>query len=71
LQIPNATPEAKLNALGINAVQTGDFLEIRTSHLHHTLQQLIENGINLDQLRIRAWTLEDLFINVTGKKTAP
>jgi len=71
LQIPSTDSMAKLNALGIQAVHTGDFLEIRTSRLHHTLQQLIENGINLDQLRIRAWTLEDLFINVTGKKMAP
>jgi ABC-2 type transport system ATP-binding protein len=71
LQIPRTEASSKLNELGIDAVQTGEFLEIRTSHLHQTLQQLIENNINLDQLRIRAWTLEDLFINVTGKKTAP
>jgi ABC-2 type transport system ATP-binding protein len=71
LQIPDTVAGRKLNELGISAVQTGEFLEIRTSHLHQTLQQLIENNINLDQLRMRAWTLEDLFINVTGKKTAP
>jgi ABC-2 type transport system ATP-binding protein len=71
LQIPSTEAGSKLNELGIDAVQTGEFLEIRTSHLHQTLQQLLENKINLDQLRIRAWTLEDLFINVTGKKTAP
>lgn len=71
LQIPDTDTSRKLNELGIHAVQTGEFLEIRTSHLHQTLQQLIENNINLDQLRIRAWTLEDLFINVTGKKAAP
>jgi len=70
LQIPGTIADSKLSELGIHAVQTGDFLEISTSHLHHTLQQLIENGINLDQLRIRASTLEDLFINVTGKKAA-
>jgi len=71
LQIPNTDAGRQLNETGIHAVQTGEFLEIRTSHLHRTLQHLIENNINLDQLRIRAWTLEDLFINVTGKKTAP
>jgi ABC-2 type transport system ATP-binding protein len=71
LQIPSTVARSKLHELGIDAVQTGEFLEIRTSHLHQTLQHLLENKINLDQLRIRAWTLEDLFINVTGKKTAP
>ncbi len=71
LQIPHAHAQGKLLALGLNAIQAGDLLEIRTNRLHDTLQQLIENGINLDQLRIRAWTLEDLFINVTGKALQP
>jgi ABC-2 type transport system ATP-binding protein len=71
LQIPNADAGSKLAELGFNAVQAGDLLEIKTNRLHHTLQLLIENGINLDRLRIRTWTLEDLFINVTGKKLAP
>jgi ABC-2 type transport system ATP-binding protein len=71
LQIPHADAANKLAGLGLNTVQTGELLEIRTSRLHHTLQLLIEHGINLDRLRIRAWTLEDLFINVTGKKPHP
>jgi hypothetical protein len=56
-----------LFGLGLNVVDAGDMLEISTSRLHDTIQQLLENGVNLDRLRIRAWTLEDLFINVTGK----
>lgn len=71
LQIPGADAGNKLGELGLNAVQAGDLMEIRTNRLHDTLQQLIEKGINLDRLRIRAWTLEDLFINVTGKALSP
>ncbi len=71
LQLPNSDAGSKLSELGLNAVPAGELLEIRTNRLHHTLQQLIENGINLDRLRIRAWTLEDLFINVTGKTLIP
>ncbi len=71
LQIPRADAENKLAMSGLSTVQAGDMLEIRTNRLHQTLHQLMENGINLDQLRIRAWTLEDLFINVTGKKLNP
>ena len=67
LQIPRMDSGSKLAELGLNLVDAGDMLEISTSRLHHTLQQLLENGVNLDRLRIRAWTLEDLFINVTGK----
>jgi ABC-2 type transport system ATP-binding protein len=68
LQIPHADAGDRLAGLGLSAVEAGDMLEIRTNRLHQTLQRLMENGINLDRLRIRAWTLEDLFINVTGKK---
>ena len=68
LQIPQTDAGDKLAGLELSAVEAGDMLEIRTNRLHHTLQQLMEHGVNLDRLRIRAWTLEDLFINVTGKK---
>jgi ABC-2 type transport system ATP-binding protein len=71
LQLPGTDADGKLRELGLNAVQAGDLLEIRTNRLHHTLQLLMEQGINLDRLLIRAWTLEDLFINVTGKKLSP
>jgi ABC-2 type transport system ATP-binding protein len=71
LQIPQVDAGSKLAELGLSGVEAGEMLEIRTNRLHHTLQQLMEHGVNLDRLRIRAWTLEDLFINVTGKKLAP
>jgi len=71
LQLPGSDTNENLAGLGLNIAQAGDMLEIRTSRLHHTLQQLIASGANLDRLRIRAWTLEDLFINVTGKKLNP
>lgn len=71
LQIPATDAGNKLLESGLGAVAAGDQLEIRTNSLHHTLQLLMENGVNLDRLRIRAWTLEDLFINVTGKKLSP
>ena len=70
LQIPGEDAGGKLMQMDIGAVPAGELFEIKTSRLHHTLQQLMENGINLDRLRIRAWTLEDLFINVTGKDQA-
>lgn len=71
LQIPRSDSGSNLSGLGLTVVDAGDLLEISTSRLHHTILQLIENGVNLDRLRIRAWTLEDLFINVTGKTLRP
>jgi len=67
LQVPRSDAGSRIFDLGMDVADAGDMLEISTNRLHHTLQQLIENGANLDRLRIRAWTLEDLFINVTGK----
>jgi ABC-2 type transport system ATP-binding protein len=66
LQIPLADAGDRLSSLGLRTVQAGDTMEIRTNRLHDTLKLLMENGVNLDRLHIRAWTLEDLFINVTG-----
>lgn len=71
LQIPRVDSGGKLAGLGLKVVDAGDMLEISTSQLHQTLQRLLENGVNLDRMRIRAWTLEDLFINVTGKTLRP
>ncbi|MGV8933318.1 MAG: ABC transporter ATP-binding protein [Gallionellaceae bacterium] len=67
LQIPRIDSGDRIAQLGLNVVEAGDMLEIRTNQLHQTLQQMMVHGVNLDRLRIRAWTLEDLFINVTGK----
>lgn len=67
LQIPLADAGEQVSHLGLHITEAADFMEIKTNRLHDTLQQLIAAGVNLNQLRIRAWTLEDLFINVTGK----
>lgn len=71
LQIPLADAGEQVSHLGLHITEAADFMEIKTNRLHDTLQQLIAAGVNLNQLRIRAWTLEDLFINVTGKPLKP
>lgn len=67
LQIPKGDAGSRIFELDFELIQAADFIELKTSRLHHTLQQLMANGVNLDRLHIRSWTLEDLFINVTGK----
>lgn len=67
LQIPQADAGSSVFQLDLDAMPAGDLIEIRTKKLHDTLQLLIANGVNLNRLGIRSWTLEDLFINVTGK----
>ncbi len=67
LQIPREDAGSKVLESGLALTHAADFIEIKTSAIHQTLVQLIACGVNLDRLRIRAWTLDDLFINVTGK----
>jgi ABC-2 type transport system ATP-binding protein len=67
LQIPKADAGDKIFNLNLQVGEAADFVEIKTNRLDDTLRQLQNNGVNLNQLRIRAWTLEDLFINVTGR----
>jgi ABC-2 type transport system ATP-binding protein len=71
LQIPREDAGSKVFESGLSFTHAADFLEIKTNSIHQTLQQLITSGVNLDRLRIRAWTLDDLFINVTGKALRP
>lgn len=68
LQIPKVDAGNRIFELGLEIIQAADFIELKTNGLHSTLKQLMENGVNLDRLHIRSWTLEDLFINVTGKQ---
>lgn len=42
-------------------------LEVRTGDVTGTMQMLLEHGAVLDGLRIRERTLEDLFLELTGK----
>ncbi|MCW8955719.1 MAG: ABC transporter ATP-binding protein [Gammaproteobacteria bacterium] len=42
-------------------------LELRTGDVAGTMRHLLQNGVVLDGLRIRDRTLEDLFLELTGK----
>jgi ABC-2 type transport system ATP-binding protein len=43
------------------------WVEIRTQQVSETLQHLISKGANLAKLKVRSQTLEDLFLELTGK----
>jgi ABC-2 type transport system ATP-binding protein len=55
-----ATPDLPLRA-------NGGFMEIETMHIHDALARLLAGGVNLDRLHIIKPTLEDLFVELTGK----
>ena len=46
--------------------QQKDFIEIMTENVDQVVSQLLAHSVNLDHLTIKAPTLEDLFIKLTG-----
>ncbi|MDY6935917.1 MAG: ABC transporter ATP-binding protein [Spirochaetota bacterium] len=41
-------------------------VEIHTNDIDQTIQRLLDNNINLNSLQVKSYTLEDLFIKLTG-----
>ena len=66
LQIPKA--DFGSAELGMETLDAGENIEISTSDVDDTLQKLMQKRVSLARLQIRARTLEDLFLELTGKE---
>lgn len=71
IQLPHDDIADTLPRLGIPFFQSNNIVEIPTHDLDATLKQMSTLGVNFSRLKIRAWTLEDLFIALTGKALRP
>ena len=63
-------PEAELQNMDLSQLTThhvNDSIEITTCDVNTVIAKLIENNISLSHLQIRARTLDDLFLELTGK----
>lgn len=68
LQLPDDILTDELaKSLGFRYVTRNNWVEVQTTDAHTTIQQLLAANISLSQLRLREWSLEDLFIALTGK----
>jgi len=65
LELP-VTEASKLND-GVVYKQKGDVVEIHTPDINGTIARLLAVGASLAHLRIRPRTLEDLFLELTGR----
>lgn len=63
-------PEAELaqRSLPFSLTRKGGVAEIMTADVNGTIRQLLEAGVSLANLKIRPRTLEDLFLELTGKE---
>lgn len=71
LEIPSADFLAKIPSVdGMNwpTVDRQGHVEIQTRDVNAALKFLIDRGVHLERLKIRSRTLEDLFIELTGKE---
>ncbi len=71
LEIPSADFLAKIPnpaSLPWPAVDRQGHVEIQTKDVNEALKHLLAQGVTLERLRIRSRTLEDLFIELTGRE---
>jgi len=66
LQLPEAEL-ANVNLDELNTHQRDGYIEIMTDDVNKVIAVLIENNVSLSQLQIRSRTLDDLFLELTGK----
>jgi ABC-2 type transport system ATP-binding protein len=68
LQLPKTDFTLDPAELGIPLLDAGEYVEISTADVDATLQKLMSKRISLARLQVRARTLEDLFLELTGKE---
>lgn len=70
LQFPLEDIDGKLAESGFDlcASKHPGFCEIQTHDMDGTLRKLMEHDVSLSRMTMRSWSLEDLFIALTGRK---
>lgn len=68
LEIPRKDFPAALGPLPEAAREDGNLVEIPSRDVNETIKQLLAMGVSLTHLQIRARTLDDLFLQLTGKE---
>ncbi len=68
LQLPKSDLSLSAAELGLELHDAGDNLEISTGDVDAVLQRLVAKKVSLAHLQVRARTLEDLFLELTGKE---
>ena len=67
LQFPDEDVVNKLDGLGLCTSKQSSWCEIQTHDVDATIRMLLERGVSLNRMNMRSWSLEDLFISLTGK----
>jgi len=69
IQIPeNDISSSILDNVTIPFKINGSWIEFQTHQQHETINYLLSINVSLKNMSLRTWSLEDLFISLTGKK---
>jgi ABC-2 type transport system ATP-binding protein len=67
LQFPEEEVKGKLDGLNLCMSRQPGRCEIQTHDVDGLIKLLLERGVSLSRMNMRSWSLEDLFIALTGK----
>ncbi|MEE8119030.1 MAG: ABC transporter ATP-binding protein [Gammaproteobacteria bacterium] len=68
IEIPRQDFDIDPAKLPFKVFESGEHIEISTRDVNTAFRALLDNGISLSNMRIREHTLEDLFLELTGKE---
>jgi ABC-2 type transport system ATP-binding protein len=68
LQLPKEDYRLAPGALPMTVLDCGELVEIHTPDVDGAINALRAHGVSLNRLRIRSRTLDDLFLELTGKE---
>lgn len=68
VQLPLIDIEHAISELPLTFSKSGNDINIESDDVNETVRILLENNINLTNLKIRNHTLDDLFLKLTGHK---
>jgi ABC-2 type transport system ATP-binding protein len=67
LQFPEKDVADKLDGLDLCVSKQPGWCEIQTHDVDGIVRTLLDRGVSLSRMNMRSWSLEDLFIALTGK----
>lgn len=68
LQLPRTDFQPMRDAFTDNIKDLGEYVEITTADINATIAALLDHHVSLAHLQIRTRTLEDLFLELTGRE---
>ena len=67
VQIPQQDFHKSPQELPWKAFERDGYVEIQTTEVEKTMKYLMDDGVSLSGLKVRSSTLEDLFLDLTGR----